>query len=64
MNIIKKPFRFLKNLMRWYEKESDNNLREIRTEVIENELWKKGKRTLIKEVSIFLCMKTTIKTAL
>ncbi len=48
MNIIKKPFRFLKNLMRWYEKESDNNLREIRTEVIENELWKKAEENFNK----------------
>lgn len=48
MNMIKKPFRFLKNLMRWYEKESDNNLREIRTEVIENELWKKAEENFNK----------------
>lgn len=40
--MINKPFRFLKNLMRWYEKEGENVLREIRTETITPELWKKA----------------------
>lgn len=40
--MIKKPFRFLKNLMRWYEKEGENVLRQIRSERITRELWEKA----------------------
>ncbi len=40
--MIKKPFRFLKNLMRWYEKEGENILKEVRNETINPELWKKA----------------------
>ena len=41
-DIIKKPFRFLKNVMRWYQREADNILTEIRKEIITPELWKKA----------------------
>lgn len=41
-NIIKKPFRFLKNVMRWYEKEGDNIVKEIRRAFILPSLWKKA----------------------
>ena len=40
--MIKKPFRFLKNLMRWYERDADNILYEVRNETITPELWKKA----------------------
>ena len=41
-DIIKKPFRFLKNVMRWYQREADNIIKEIRKEIITPELWKKA----------------------
>ena len=41
-DIIKKPFRFLKNVMRWYRREADNIIKEIRKEIITPELWKKA----------------------
>lgn len=40
--VIKKPFRFLKNVMRWYQREADNIIKEIRKEIITPELWKKA----------------------
>lgn len=42
MDIIKKPFRFLKNVMRWYEREADNIIKQVRKEIITPALWKKA----------------------
>lgn len=42
MEIIKKPFRFLKNVMRWYEREADNIIKQVRKEIITPALWKKA----------------------
>lgn len=42
MEIIKKPFRFLKNVMRWYEREANNIIKQVRKEIITPALWKKA----------------------
>lgn len=42
LDIITKPFRFLKNLMRWYDREGENILIETRSEEITPELWNKA----------------------
>lgn len=45
---IMKPFRFLKNLMRWYEREGENILTQVREEKISSNLWKKAEENFIK----------------